>query len=460
MIEKFPKKFLERQQSILGNEFESFIESLSQAAPTSIRINSNKKINSIFENLEKIEWCKEGFYLKERPVFTADPHFHAGAYYVQEASSMFLSFAFDYFYNEKKSLRILDLCAAPGGKSTLILDKIDDASLLISNEVIKPRAQILAENITKWGKLNVMVSNSDPKNFSSIDEYFDIIIIDAPCSGEGLFRKDKKAIDEWNEENLKTCTLRQRRIVQDILPSLKIGGYIFYSTCTFNPTENDENIDFFIQNMPLNVKKIDSDSTWFEQILKTKNGLQFYPHRTKGEGFYFSCLQKTDEVDNEKSKMKVKFYDNKVLKPEIQILNKYISGTDTMQFWKHNDIVYGTPKAFEQDIKYLESHIFFIKKGIELGKIIQNELIPAHDLALCSDLETNFPSLELTLNQAQVYLEKNDLSQLLQEQDIANGWNMVKYKNSSLGWIKKIENRFNNYLPKNLRVLKDWKEEN
>ncbi|MES1226926.1 MAG: RsmB/NOP family class I SAM-dependent RNA methyltransferase, partial [Bacteroidota bacterium] len=234
MSQQLPHALIASLQTVKGFDKDAFVQIHESGEQiTSVRVNPNRTFNVEYSTLNvqgKVPWSSNGYYLSERPSFTTDPLFHAGAYYVQEASSMFLEEAVKQTCDLSKPLKVLDLCAAPGGKSTLLQSIISNESLLISNEVIKSRVNILSENITKWGAANVVVTNNDPKDFQRLPEYFDLIVIDAPCSGSGLFRKDPEAITEWSSDNVMLCSQRQQRILADILPCLKPGGILIYST--------------------------------------------------------------------------------------------------------------------------------------------------------------------------------------------------------------------------------------
>lgn len=243
-----PENFIVRLQQQFGNNSADLVESFNQLPVTSIRINSNKLKGFIGE---KIPWCQSGYYLNDRPLFTIDPLFHAGCYYVQEASSMFLEQVFTQLFLKEENLTVLDLCAAPGGKSTHIASLINNESVLVANEVIASRANILKENIIKQGKGNVIVTSSDSKYFGELKELFDCIIIDAPCSGEGLFRKDQDAVNEWSLDQAHYCSIRQQQILKDVIPCLKQNGILIYSTCTFNPEENELQLKWLKENMDL-----------------------------------------------------------------------------------------------------------------------------------------------------------------------------------------------------------------
>ncbi len=262
-------KSIEQSPGFDKEAFEKVHESGGQI--TSVRINPAKICNkqlaisnelcgltnnqsSIINNAaEKLLWSSNGFYLQQRPSFTLDPLFHAGAYYVQEASSMFLEEALKQTVDLSQSIKVLDLCAAPGGKSTLIQSVINDTSLLVSNEVIKTRVNVLSENITKWGAANVIVTNNDAKDFQRLPDYFDVIVVDAPCSGSGLFRKDPDAIREWSEQNVQLCSQRQQRILADVLPALKDDGVLIYSTCSYSQEEDEAIADWLIEGLRLKV---------------------------------------------------------------------------------------------------------------------------------------------------------------------------------------------------------------
>ncbi|HEX2974718.1 MAG TPA: RsmB/NOP family class I SAM-dependent RNA methyltransferase, partial [Bacteroidales bacterium] len=241
----FPEDFTKRIRTQKYIDPESLLRSLEEPSPVSIRTNPGKWMKTPLY-AEPVPWCKNGFYLDSRPSFTLDPLFHAGCYYPREASGMFLDQVFEQLVDSVENIRVLDLCAAPGGKSTQLSDLIGDSGVLISNEVIKSRSVVLAETIIKWGKGNTIVTQNDASDFSALQGYFDLILIDAPCSGEGMFR-DKTAIDEWSTGNTRLCEARQKRIISEMWPLLKQNGLLVYSTCTFNPGENEENINWLIR---------------------------------------------------------------------------------------------------------------------------------------------------------------------------------------------------------------------
>jgi 16S rRNA C967 or C1407 C5-methylase (RsmB/RsmF family) len=281
---------LEKAPGFNRNAFEAVHASEEQIV--SIRKNPDKKAEPQPINIDSaVPWCPHGYYLKERPIFTADPLFHAGTYYVQEASSMFLWHILQSTIgNNTKNKKVLDLSAAPGGKSTLLLSYFSDG-LVVANEVIKSRANILVENITKWGTDHVVVTNNDPVHFQKLPAFFDVIVVDAPCSGSGLFRKDPQAIEEWSPEAVTLCSERQERILADILPALAENGLLIYSTCSYSVEENEFVADWLIDKMALEPVPISINNDW--GIIQTiTNGFRFYPNQVKGEGFFAAVFRK------------------------------------------------------------------------------------------------------------------------------------------------------------------------
>ncbi|HET9278943.1 MAG TPA: RsmB/NOP family class I SAM-dependent RNA methyltransferase, partial [Flavitalea sp.] len=301
---QLPEAFIQSLQKIQGFDEKSFVDAHNDEKKiTSIRVNPKKLTDTNIDHSsltihQKIPWSTHGYYLTERPSFTLDPLFHAGVYYVQEASSMFLEQALVQTVDLSQPLRVLDLCAAPGGKSTLIESLISDKSILISNEVIKSRVSVLEENMIKWGASNVIVTNNDPITFQRLENYFDIIVVDAPCSGSGLFRKDARAIDEWSEDNVQMCSQRQQRILADVYPALKKDGILIYSTCSYSEEEDECIADWLLNTFAVSSLQLslsDEAGNLFGDIVETISkkhaafGYRFFPDKIKGEGFFLAC---------------------------------------------------------------------------------------------------------------------------------------------------------------------------
>ncbi|CAN5899121.1 rRNA cytosine-C5-methyltransferase [soil metagenome] len=469
MPQQTPAALLASLQTVKGFDEDSFLrvhESGEQI--TSVRRNANKIINiqdspkeagqSIFtDELEKVPWSSNGYYLPERPSFTSDPLFHAGTYYVQEASSMFLEEAIRQSCDLSRPLKVLDLCAAPGGKSTLIQAIISSDSLLVSNEVIKTRVNILTENLSKWGAANVVVTNNDPKDFQRLPDYFDLIVVDAPCSGSGLFRKDPDAIDEWSLNNVELCSQRQERILADILPSIKSGGVLIYCTCSYSEKEDEQIVDRLLTNHSVEGIRYEINTDW--HIIETASpihgapGYRFYPYKLKGEGFFIAGFKKKEDGEKQDTKF---FFPNKsrdkaglLSKAAIETIRPYFKDVAALSFLKWREEVLAVPAAIITDVLLLQSVLYIKKAGVNIGSIIRNELIPGHEFALSTLLATNVASVELDTETALQYLRRQDIK----IETSLKGWALVKFQQVVLGWIKILPGRINNYYPKGWRIL-------
>ena len=442
-----PPLFEEAMQNRLSGAFSDFVQSLKEVPPVSIRLNPRK--NCTHEGLEKIQWSQFGRYLTERPVFTLDPELHGGTYYVQEASSMFLEQAFLQVVDQSRSIKVLDLCAAPGGKSTHLQSLLNDQSLLVSNEVIRPRASILCENVQKWGYCNAVVTNNDPADFQKLQGFFDLIVVDAPCSGEGLFRKDPKAMNEWSAANVALCSKRQRRILGDVWPALKQGGILIYSTCTYNELENEENLAWLKKEHEVESVKLKFDNQWGIENSNTNgiDGYRFYPHQVKGEGFFISVIRKLGEEDEVRIKGHSAF-----TPPSTKILsqlNEWILKSEEKSFINRNHQFQFFPKDKLHEIEFLAKNLYLLSAGTVIATAKHDKLIPEHPLALSTELnKANFNRIELELNDALRYLRKETLA----IQDSKKGFSLMSYQNTPLGWANVLDNRINNLYPSDWRI--------
>ncbi len=443
-----PVSFVSRIQSQLTTESGIFFESLKQEPLVSIRINPEKKIDL---GDEKIPWCSTGFYLARRPSFTLDPLFHAGCYYVQDASSMFLEQVFLQLGLSEKKLLLLDACAAPGGKSTHLASLMSKNSLLVSNEVIGSRVSVLKENIVKWGNPNVVITNNDPSSFTALENLFDVILVDAPCSGEGLFRKDHNAIEQWSESNCEISAARQQRILTSLLPSLKPGGVLIYSTCTFNPKENEENIKWLCDHADLECIPLQVKDEWGIKTLKEKNwmGYAFLPHKVKGEGLFISVLKKKDE-NFSPLKFRTKSTQFLPITKKFDHLKNWIDD-DLLNysFVQKDEMVFALHKEWLSLIELLSGHLRIIYSGTCVAELKGDKAIPTHELAMSSLMNKNaFASIEVNEEGALHYLRKEDFK----IDAIQKGYALITHQNHPLGFINFLGNRFNNYYPSNWRI--------
>jgi len=455
-----PQTFIERTRQLLGEDtYSAFQEALANEVPVSIRPNLTKCDKPV--EGEPIPWATSGVYLRNRPTFTFDPLFHAGCYYVQEASSMFVERVLREYV--KEPVVMLDLCAAPGGKSTLCRSALPEGSLLVANEVMRNRSQILAENLVKWGHPEVVVTNNDPADFTDLTHLFDVILTDVPCSGEGMFRKDPVAVDEWSLENVDICWRRQRRILTDIWPALKPGGLLIYSTCTFNREEDEDNVAWIARELGAEVLPVSIEDDWGitgNLIGKDFPVYRFLPHRAKGEGFFLAVLRKhegeCDETPSRKlfsSSRMDKKKKGKDAKQSLAIPREakaWLNGTDAYELTVNGTMVEAFPKSFLDIYSLLKPSLKVLHAGVTLGEIKGKDLIPHHSLAMSTALEEGvFPKAELTYEQAIAYLRKEGL---VLDASVPRGYVLVTYHQVPLGFVKNIGNRANNLYPQEWRI--------
>lgn len=443
---QWPSEFLDRIKKVRPDDFESLLLSLSEPQVTSIRLHSLKGRVADFESAENISWCKSGRYLIERPYFTHDPLIHAGGYYVQEASSMFLEQIVASFLKNISQPFILDLCAAPGGKSTHLLSLMEGKGLLVSNEIVPNRNAVLRENITKWGYANVVVTQNEAVDFAKSNLLFDAIVVDAPCSGEGMFRKDKNAISEWSISNVENCVVRQKNILEDIVKALKPGGLLVYSTCTFEPDENINQMHELLRGGEFEpyILADDFTSLGVEKIERYGAfGFSFYPHKVRGEGFFISALVKKGDLISEASSQKL----------------KSVKTSDALHafFRVEHPPVVSFKEAFHlvtdeygRYMDRLRSSLRIKKEGVNAGTLKGKDFIPNPDLAFSIDLSENIPRIELDIDSAIRFLKCENIH----FPGLDKGWYLATYKGLGLGWTKVMDSRSNNYFPSNWRILK------
>ncbi len=442
----FPQKFIERIKSQKYADADGLLKALDEPSTVSIRANP-LKWGKLPLDCEPVPWCKDGFYLEKRPSFTLDPLFHAGGYYPQEASGMFMEQVYKQAAGESKNLRVLDLCGAPGGKSTHMSAMIGEDGMLVANEVIRTRAMILAENLTKWGLSNSIVTQNDPSAFSKLPGFFDIMLIDAPCSGEGMFR-DQIAVKEWSEENAALCSDRQKRILTDAWPALKENGILIYSTCTFNPDENEKNIKWFTEKHEAESVKLDvSDYDGITEInYQGAVGYGFYPGKIRGEGLFISVIRKTGGnaiIHRGKSN----YSNSKPGKDEKKIASD-LTHFQEDSIVKINDDIVSIPCSFN-DYFLLSKFLKIVKPGTRVVAVKRKNYIPSHELAMSVFLRNSvFFTLDLDLKEALSYLRRDNFS----ASDAPAGWILASYEGINLGFLNNIGNRMNNYYPVEWRI--------
>lgn len=427
---------------------EELCRALDGEPVVSVRFNPFK-LNEKPEGAQ-VPWCRYGFYLDERPVFTLDPALHGGAYYVQEASSMFVEHVVRSVAGDGR-LRILDLCAAPGGKTTLLSTLAGPESLVVANEVVRARAGVLADNVRRWGLGNVMVTNNDPSHFSEIRDFFDIALVDAPCSGEGMFRKSPAAREEWSAANVQLCAARQRRILADVWGALAPGGVLIYTTCTFNRAENEDNVEWLAREFGCEDAGVEVDPSWgvVESDAGGISAFRFYPHKIKGEGFFAAAVRKPD------GKRRVKLPPAR-RQPFSELAKKHASATmgwfgqpEYMRPAAIGDSIYAFYSRSFGDIEALAGVLSPLYSGVFAGQMVASGLKPAHPLALFHDLLPAGANVaDLDIEQSLHYLRKEELDPAF----FAEGLNLVSFEGLPLGWLKRIGSRCNNMYPGELRI--------
>lgn len=446
----FPSLFIDRTRSLLGSkECAALLGALDGEPPVSIRFNPYKL--SERPQGEGVPWSRYGFYLPERPQFTLDPLFHGGAYYVQEAGSMFIETLFRQAVDLSRPLRILDLCAAPGGKSTLLATLAGAESVVVANEVIRTRAAALADNVKKWGIGNIVVTNNDPSHFAPYGHYFDVVLVDAPCSGEGMFRKNGQARAEWSEANVKLCAARQQRILSEVWESLRPGGILLYSTCTFNTLENERNVEWLSGEYAVEPVPVEVDPAW-GVVCGEAGGIptfRFYPHRTRSEGFFAALMRKSDNRCRERVPKARKNPLAELPRKEAARIGEWFAQSGYMRHALVGESVYSYYDAAYAAVQQLAGNLNVIYSGVQAGQFFGAKFKPEHPLALFHDLVRDaVPVAGLDLEQARHYLRKAELDPAL----FTEGINLVSFEGLPLGWVKRIGGRVNNLYPKELRI--------
>lgn len=432
-----PEDFKERMREQFGEGADSLLEALNEGPAVSIRLNRRKPFSGmLFEGMEPVEWSENGYYLPYRPDFTLNPLFHAGLFYVQEAASMvheqIVKLLAERLRGVEKGvhLTVLDLCAAPGGKSTAALNSLDDGDVLVANEYDRKRSGILKSNIERWGAPGVIVTSADASAYGEEEEMFDLIIVDAPCSGEGMMRREPVARTQWCEKLVENCARLQKEIVGDVLPALKEGGYMVYSTCTFNREENEDNVNFFIREyglkpVELPLRGVDS---------RGSASARFMPHLTRSEGLFVAVLQKEgNEAPLDVTRGDEEGYSEVEIKERKYLMSQ------------------GVRSIYERLKR--NRRINILSAGIAIAEKKGDVQTPVSTLVLSSDprVREGFPAVEVDEATAVSFLRGDSLRF---PEGTEKGYVAINYKGYPLGLVKNIGSRANNLYPKELRILK------
>ena len=453
-----PDAFVRHTHALLGDaEATALCAALDGVPPVSLRLNPQKAAATLPAATDgAVPWCAEsGRYLVSRPRFTQDPLLHAGAYYVQEAASMAIALAARALPDTPR--RVLDLCAAPGGKSTLWRALLPDDCLLVANEPIGQRAQILRENLEKWGHSAVVVTQAYPEAFAPLGGLFDVVAADVPCSGEGMFRKDHDARSEWSADSPALCAERQRAIIADVWPALRTGGCLVYSTCTFNSAENEDNVDWICRTLGAEVLPLPVDAAW--GIVGDQTGrhlpvCRFLPHRTRGEGFFLALLRKTAETPAPrriKSRGKDRGLGRNAAVQGAKSVAPWLSAQANYRIVRTDDVhLAAIPESMADDALRIAQTVRTLAVGTELAEEKGRKMVPAHALALASALRADaFPRVSLGRDDALAYLRREALTL---PEGTPRGYVVVAYEGLPLGFVNNLGARANNLYPAAWRI--------
>ncbi len=452
-----PEAFIRQSRTAMGDRLYGLLEEgLKQPPPVSVRLNRRKTSGRAIKDTlrdDAVAWCPDGYYLTGRPGFTFDPLLHAGCYYVQEASSMFIDHVVRQYVRQPATA--LDLCAAPGGKSTALRAALPEGSLLVANEPVRQRAQILSENLQKWGHPDVVVTNNLPADFSRLRLSFDVILTDVPCSGEGMFRKDAGAISEWSEQNVLRCQSLQREIVSDAWRCLRPGGLLIYSTCTFNLHENEENIQWLRETWGAELLPVDIHDDWMitpsllpELVAPV---YRFIPGVSRGEGLFMAVMRKPQSDHDTTPRQK----HTERSKPRRSSRNDHSS---ILQWMAHPDLYTLQESGTENraiPTWWLEQYeqltkLNVLHAGIRLGTRRGKDIVPATTLALSTELcQDAFESYDLDYPQALSYLRNEAI---VLPPGVARGFVLMCYQGMPLGFVKNIGSRANNLYPQEWKI--------
>ena len=459
----WPEEFVNSIQPLMGDTlWTALTQGLEQEPPVSVRLNPAKGKGMMPHALwlqEKVPWCPQGYYLNKRPNFTFDPLLHAGCYYVQEASSMFVDAVLRQHAGDLP-VCMLDMCAAPGGKSTAAKSALPAGSLLLSNEPVRQRAQVLSENIQKYGDVDVMVTNNYPEDFLTAGLSFDVLLTDVPCSGEGMFRKDEDAVAGWSLSNVDKCAQLQRDIVTDAWQLLRPGGLFIYSTCTFNVHEDEENVCYMAEHLGAEVLPVNTDDSW--HIHGSLSAAcrwpvyRFIPGCAKGEGLFMAVMRKPGSgqdiletlADTKKTRreQKKKKQDKELAFPD----SSWLVGADGFEVVEQGTLLRAIPKRWCHIYNKAASRLKVLSAGVALGERKGRDIVPAPSLALSQALNADaFPRVELDYLQAVSYLRKEAITL---PPDTKRGFVVVTFRGVPLGFVKNIGSRANNLYPAEWKI--------
>ena len=441
---KLPEAFIEQLRGLLPDEWEALAEAITTTERSvAVRVNAPRGA-SVPDGARRVPWCDQGFYLDDRPSFTFDTDWHAGRYYVQDASSMFIGHVIRHFVQEP--VRYLDLCAAPGGKTTAALQALPQRSLVVANEIVTPRARVLADNIIRWGNPRCVVTSNAPKDLGQLTAFFDVIATDVPCSGEGMMRKDDEAVAQWSPQLVDQCALRQREILTDVWQALRPGGLLIYSTCTYNRQENEQIADFIINELGATSLEVPVEPSWniHPAIGSDCHCYRFMPHRVDGEGLFLAAFRKEGNALRQEVRIK-----EKSPKKADETGKNWLAYPDDYVVEPQGDLLIAVPQDIRREVTALRASLNVLHAGVELATAMGRKTLPHHALAMSlARAEDAFPVAEVDYPTALRYLRGESISV-----DGPRGYVLIAHQGAVLGFANNLGNRANNLYPKPLRIL-------
>ena len=441
---KLPDGFIEQLRGLLPDEWQELATAISSTERSvAVRVNAPRGV-SVPEGARRVPWCDQGFYLDGRPSFTFDTDWHAGRYYVQDASSMFIGHVIRHFVQEP--VRYLDLCAAPGGKTTAALQALPQRSLVVANEIVTPRARVLADNIIRWGNPRCVVTSNAPKDLGRLTAFFDVIATDVPCSGEGMMRKDDEAVAQWSPQLVDQCAQRQREILTDVWQALRPGGLLIYSTCTYNRQENEQIADFIVNELGATSLEVPVEPSWniHPAIGSDYHCYRFMPHRVDGEGLFLAAFRKAGNALRQEARIK-----EKSPKKTDETGKNWLACPYDYMVEQQGDLSIAVPQDIRREVTALRASLNVLHAGVELATAMGRKTVPHHALAMSlARAEDSFPAAEVDYPTALRYLRGESISV-----DDPRGYVLIAHKGAVLGFANNLGNRANNLYPKPLRIL-------
>ena len=441
---KLAESFVQQLQGLVPDEWEALVEAITSTEPSvAVRVNDARGAN-VPDEARRVPWCNQGYYLNDRPAFTFDPDWHAGRYYVQDASSMFISHVIKHLIHEP--VRYLDLCAAPGGKTTAALQALPTGSLVVANEIVPPRARVLADNIIRWGNPHCVVTSNAPAQIGKLTHFFDVIATDVPCSGEGMMRKDDEAVSQWSPQLVEQCAERQRGILTDAWNALRPGGLLIYSTCTYNRQENEEIADFIVRELGAVSLEVPIEEDWniHPAIVSDCHCYRFMPHRVDGEGLFMAAFRKDGNCQRQDIRCK-----EKNAKKCDEIGKNWLLDPNNFSIEQLGDLFVAVPAEWRNEVAALRASLNVLHADIELATVMGRKTVPHHALALSTARAAGaFPVCEVDYPTALRYLRGESITV-----DGPRGYVLVAHEGAILGFANNLGSRANNLYPKPQRIL-------